>query len=79
MVFAEHDKLKQEVPLLNAKIDNLEKLNNNLSEIVVTREQQLKNNNQCVESLRKQLKCAKVVAGVGTVTTFVLAIICAVK
>lgn len=86
LIFAEHQKLSEQVPLLQAKITNLSAINGNLVKVDSLRltqvnmyKQALEGQNADIKQLKKSLKTTKYIAGGSVLTTILLAIICIFK
>lgn len=86
LIFAEHQKLSKQVPLLQAKITNLTTINSNLVKVDSLRlnqvnmyKQTLEGQNANIKQLKRSLKTTKYIAGGSVLTTILLAIICIFK
>lgn len=86
MIFAEHEKLINEVPLLESKITNLKIINSNWQQIdslrsiqITEYQKELQVQEKNIVTLQKSLKVTGYVAGGGIIATVIATLICVLK
>jgi len=79
LIFAEHDRLKQELPLMQSKINNLEEINKQLIEIDSIRLKQIDNYNDLIKNQTNQVKAIKRASWITVCGTLLLAVLWLIK
>lgn len=86
LIFAEHQMLKNKVPLLESKITNLEIINSNWERVDSLRSKQIllyqneiKNKDLIIKNMDKQSKFQKWLTGGSILASVILAITCIIK